>query len=87
MQVSEQILESELAIIANKINIMYGLGALLRKYDIHNIVNPMAISGNRRVTRSYEEECDIIVQYLKGIRDEKRLRLEYISNNNKETSI
>ena len=70
-------LEIDLRIVYDKLHSLRNVEAVLREHKLDKVLSPMAIDcGDRFVNRTYIEECDNIIQYLKGIRDRIRDSLE-----------
>ena len=69
-------LECDLKIVYDKLYSLNNIESVLREHNLDKVLSPQAIDYNRFVKRTYIEECDNIIQYLKSIRDEKRIMLE-----------
>jgi len=73
-------LEIGLRIVYDKLHSLRNVEAVLRKHNLDKVLSPYALDcGDRMVERTYIKECDNIIQYLKGIRDEKRIMLEKLT--------
>ena len=74
-------LEIDLVIIYDVIHSLNAVANLLRSHNLHKELSPHATDNDEFVERTYHEECDIIKQYLKSIRDRIRRSLKKIEEN------
>jgi hypothetical protein len=81
MQVSQQILKTDIRIVYDILHSLINVENLLRKHKLAEVLSPYATNcGDKFVERTYIKECDNIKQYIKGIRDEKEILLERLNN-------
>ena len=73
-------LETDLAIIYGVLHSLEAVANLLRSHKLHKELSPYATDHEKFVERTYDEECHIIQQYLKTIRDRIRRSLRKLGD-------